>query len=125
SPCARSPARKSSCSTSRWNPPSKTCARNTATTGSDFVLKGEWSSGQSYTVTLKAGLPTDIGQTLAEDITREVTAEAVSPYAGFPHEGKFYFPPADGAGRCFWKPVTSRGLILRSAACSRTTCPRP
>jgi uncharacterized protein YfaS (alpha-2-macroglobulin family) len=66
------------------------------TYGSDFVLKGEWTSGQSYTLTINAGLPTDIGQTLTEDITREVTAEAISPYAGFPHEGKFYFPRRSG-----------------------------
>lgn len=64
--------------------------------GNDFTLKGDWNSGQQYTVTLKSGLPTDIGQTLAEDIERVVTAEAVGAYAGFPHEGKFYFPRRNG-----------------------------
>lgn len=62
----------------------------------DFMLKGEWSAGQSYTVTIKAGLPTDVAQTLTQDITRTVTVESISPYAGFPHEGKFYFPRRSG-----------------------------
>lgn len=64
--------------------------------GGDLVLKADWNTGQTYTVTFLPGLPLDVGQVLEDAVERVVVAESPGAYGGFAHEGRFYFPRLGG-----------------------------
>ena len=59
-------------------------------------ILGDWASETSYTVTFTEGLPLTNGRVLKQALATESVSEKIPEYAGFAHEGLFYFPRRSG-----------------------------
>lgn len=62
----------------------------------NLSISGDWVENQSYTILLKEGMPLQDQTTLPNSTRLNIKIDQAQPWAGFDHEGKFYFPKKEG-----------------------------